>query len=421
MPEIWKRVLPAAAAVAAASLAPLQAAPTGWPDPVDPLAGMGVNIHFTDPPPGELEMISRAGFRWVRMDLTWAATEKAPGVYDFSHYDPLLAALDRWHIRAMLILDYTNPLYDGGKPSCTDAGRAAFAHWAVAAVRHFQNRGVLWEIWNEPNGGWFWKPKPNPDDYAKLAVTVSQAIHDAAPAEPIVGPALSGTNLDFVETAAKAGALRYWRGITIHPYLRDGPESYGPAYAQTRRLIAKYAPADHPVDPMCGESGYATTWPGIDDVTQGRYLARLFLFDVMSRIPLTIWYDWRDDGTEPQNQEHHFGIVRYATLSNGPDVHEPKPAYEAATTYARELSGYRFRRRLAEGGANDYVLLFINGTSECLVAWTSSSATHDVTIPAGHNAYRVTAFDGQAEPEVTAAGGKLTVTLGPGPQYLHPR
>ncbi|MDQ2856965.1 MAG: hypothetical protein M3R68_11595, partial [Acidobacteriota bacterium] len=31
--------------------------------------GFGVNIHFTDPRPDEIKMLSQAGFRWVRMDL----------------------------------------------------------------------------------------------------------------------------------------------------------------------------------------------------------------------------------------------------------------------------------------------------------------------------------------------------------------
>src|SRR5258705_5678433 len=49
--------------------------------------GFGVNIHFTDPRPGEIKMLSDAGFRWVRMDLKWDLTEKEPGRFDFSSYD----------------------------------------------------------------------------------------------------------------------------------------------------------------------------------------------------------------------------------------------------------------------------------------------------------------------------------------------
>lgn len=62
--------------------------------PLAPRDGLGVNIHFTKAKPGELEMIRAAGFKWVRMDFTWAATEKEKGEYDFSAYDQLLADLE---------------------------------------------------------------------------------------------------------------------------------------------------------------------------------------------------------------------------------------------------------------------------------------------------------------------------------------
>jgi len=122
------------------------------PDPVVP-EGLGVNIHFTDPQPGEMEMLAQAGFKWVRMDFAWNATEREKGVYDFSAWDRLLTVLEAHKIRAVLILDYSNPHYDGGLSPASDEGRVGFARWAAAAVRHFRNRGVLWEMYNEPNIG----------------------------------------------------------------------------------------------------------------------------------------------------------------------------------------------------------------------------------------------------------------------------
>src|SRR5262245_43256190 len=71
----------------------------------------GVNIHFTEPQPGELQLIAEAGFRWVRTDLKWDATERERGRYDFSAYDRLMNALEPLGLRALFILDYGNPLY----------------------------------------------------------------------------------------------------------------------------------------------------------------------------------------------------------------------------------------------------------------------------------------------------------------------
>src|SRR5665213_961095 len=74
--------------------------------------GLGVNIHFITPRPGELKMLVDAGFRWVRMDFNWGTIEQQKGVYDFRMYDSLVASLNKYHLKAVFILDYGNALYD---------------------------------------------------------------------------------------------------------------------------------------------------------------------------------------------------------------------------------------------------------------------------------------------------------------------
>jgi len=129
--------------------------------------GLGVNIHFTEPRPGEIKQIAAAGFRWVRMDFKWDATERERGRYDFAPYDRLLSSLDEFGIHALFILDYGNPLYDDGPPR-TKVARQAFANWATAAAKHFSGRGLIWEIYNEPNIAQFWPSGPNAAEYTAM-------------------------------------------------------------------------------------------------------------------------------------------------------------------------------------------------------------------------------------------------------------
>src|SRR6476646_4254882 len=174
------RIVPVVAALTVLAFATgVRAAEPSLPAPGLVPDGLGVNIHSTDPRPGEMEMLAAAGFRFVRMDFTWGGTERNRGEYDFAAYERLLAALDRHEIRAVFILDYSNRLYDDGLSPHTDDGRAAFARWAAAAATHFKGRGVIWEVWNEPNIKQFWKPQPSADDYAKLALAAAKAIHAA--------------------------------------------------------------------------------------------------------------------------------------------------------------------------------------------------------------------------------------------------
>ena len=145
------------------------------------------------------------------------------------------------------------------------------------------------------------------------------------------------------------------------------------------------------------------------------------MFDVLSDVPLTILYDWRDDGTDPANAEHHFGIVHHDYHPGADNVYDPKPAYVAVQTYFHQLHGYRFQQRLQMDSANDFVLTFKNDTAECMVAWTTAPAPHAVKIPALDGVYSVTGYDGNGLSDVTATDGFMTLLIDIGPRYLKRR
>lgn len=417
--------------------------PARLPGPAIP-DGLGVNIHFTDPKPGELEMLTAGGFRFVRMDFGWASMERKPGAYDFSAYDRLLDALDRHRIRAMLILDYGNPLYDDGQAPRSDAGRAAFVRWAVAGITHFRGRGVVWEMWNEPNIG-FWKPKPAAAAYAKLAVAVGKGIRQtpAIASELYVGPAMSTIDLKFLETCLRGGCLDYWDAISVHPYRQDAPtigwkaaheadkvefnhagdpETVLADYAKIRELIRKYAPANKPIPILSGEWGYAVGaqarggWRAYDPERQGMMLARQWLVNLSADIPISIWYDWHDDGLNPAEPEHHFGTVEHDYRASRTPVYEPKPAYIAAQTLIKTLAGYQVDRIVKQGADNDYVLQFRRGGRHAWAAWTTREPKRSLLpVPAGR--YTIVSYLGQTS-EVSADARGLSLKLSQAVQYV---
>jgi len=417
--------------------------------------GFGVNIGFTDPRPGEMKVLAEAGFRWVRMDLKWDATEKEPGDYDFSAYDRLMAALEPYSIHALFILDYGNPLYDNGAPPRTEVARQAFARWAVAAAKHFAGRGALWEVYNEPNHSTFWPPQPNPQEYVALALAVGRAFHEAAPDEKLIGPATSEIDFDFLESCFKAGLLEYWSAVSIHPYRRNHPETAAQDYCRLREMIRTYAPvrtgsspgsparqprwggssdrvtATKEIPIISSEWGYSSVWPGMSDENQGQLLARSWLTNVANSISLSIWYDWRDDGLDPNEPEHHFGTVSNFYHESREPVYDPKPAYLAAKTLTAFLNGYRFEKRLAVGGAEDYVLVFrragspagqprwsANGGDLRYAAWTTANEAHNVLLPLNAGRYTTTRHTGQNVSAVSADQKGLPITLTTAPVYV---
>jgi hypothetical protein len=381
--------------------------------------GLGVNIHFTEPRPGEMKMLAAAGFRWVRMDLGWSGTERVAGQYDFGRYDTLLEALKPHGIRVLLILDYSNKLYDQGLSPHSAEGRAAFARWAAAAVKHFRGRGILWEMYNEPNIQ-FWKPKPNVEHYVKLALEVGRAIRAAAPEELYIGPGTSQIDMEFLEACFQAGLLEYWCGVSVHPYRQKDPETAAAEYLSLRRLIERYAPKGKKVAILSGEWGYSTAWRRFDETRQGRYLPRQWLVNVSNNVPLSIWYDWHDDGPDPKEPEHHFGTVLHTYHAGRDPVYDPKPAYRAAKTLTTLLAGFQFNKRLAVGGPEDYVLLFARGEQVRLAAWTTAPETREVLIPASPGRFRITGHTGEQCATRTADVQGLKLSLTDAPQYLVP-
>lgn len=387
-------------------------------------SGLGVNIHFTDPKPGEMKMIADAGFRWVRMDFKWDLTELENGQYDFAPYDRLMSELDQFNIRALFILDYGHPLF-GGWPPRSDAARQAFTRWAVAAAKHFQGRGVIWEVYNEPNNSVFWPPKPKADEYIALALGVGRAFRASVPNEKLIGPATAGIDFKFLEACFKAGLLDYWTAVSVHPYRQTDPEEAANEYCRLRKMIDRYragtgsgAASQRDIPIISGEWGYSSVWRNMNEAKQSARLAREMLTNVANGIPISIWYDWRDDGTDPAEAEHHFGMVRNAYQAGRDPIYEPKPAYLSAKTLSGFFNGYKFTERLAVGSNDEYVLVFAKGGERRIAAWTTSPTARRITIPLQAGQYTVTGHTGESLKAVSANQSGISIEVSTAPVYL---
>ena len=381
---------------------------------------LGVNVHFIEPKPGEVKMIAEAGFRWVRTDFFWEVTERERGQFDFSAYDRLLKQLDDFHIRALFILDYGNPLYTKGKSVRTPEARAAFARWAVAAAKHFSDRGVIWELFNEPNNPMFWPPEPNAGEYNALAQEAGRAFRAAVPNERLIGPATAAIDLNFLQSCFMARSHDLWSALSVHPYRQTNPETVAADYARLREMIDKAGSERGKLNIISSEWGYSSAWSRMNEERQAMMLTRAFLTNLANGVPLSIWYDWRDDGTDPGEPEHHFGLVGNEYKGELASAYEPKRAFLAAKTLTTVLKGFRFQQRLNAGGPDDYVLLFVKGDESRIVAWTASPAPHPLAIPHLSGQFSVTTMTGGNSGRAVATGDALTIDVSQSPVYLKP-
>ena len=294
----------------------------------------GTNIHWTsETQPGEAAMLSRA-FRIARMDLTWTTVESTCGVYNFSAYDVLLKQMEAHGVRPYWILDYANPCYPGTRwPSCdTDVCIAGYGKFAAAVAAHFKGKNIIFESVNEPNG--------MGGDNATDIVALCRAAYPAfvASGGHFVGPALSTFDPPYMTAAVQAGLLKYVSAVSVHPYPATSPETTLDDFVLLFALIKQDKPANKTLDVYDGEWGYTSaTLPcnygnRRDQLTQGKYVARMWLTTTLAGTTVSILYDWHDDGPDPTQCEQNFGSVAFAATGNASEPFAPKPAYNAALT-----------------------------------------------------------------------------------------
>jgi beta-xylosidase len=390
----------------------------------------GVNIHFVTGHKKDLDMIAAAGFKLIRMDFVWENIEKSEGIYDWTDYDELIENLKRRGLRPIFILDYSNPLYedtveffhqDSGVPGQGisapehDDSRTAFVKWSTAAAEHFQGFDVIWEIWNEPNVSHFWKPGPDVQKYNALALATAKAIKQKVPGATLIGPATSKIPLSFLESFLSSGIIEFLDGVSVHPY-RDyskAPETASEDYRKLRVLIGRYATIGKENLPIISsEWGYASATKGISLAKQAEYIVRMQLSNLLDGIPLSIWYDWKNDGENPDNFEHNCGTV---------DFHlNPKPAYFAIRTLNQQLEGYKLSRRIRLENENDFLLLFQDESGNSRIsAWTTDKPHKVLLKELSFYGENITALDGYGNPiHAIFESNKLKLDLNGLPQYL---
>jgi hypothetical protein len=288
---------------------------------------MAVGITVSYDRPFELDRIAETGVRCIRTDLAWSQVEPAPGVYRFEAYDALVEGLQSRGMGAVFVLGYGNDNYGGGPPA-TPAARRAFARFAAAAAARYSGRGVLWQLWNEPNLFQFWGPEPDPVAYVALARETSEAIRRADPGAYVIGPSTGGPEFDlaYVERVFSLGLIDSLDAVSVHPFGAAFPEAAPPFYEGVRALMRRYSPG-RSIPLICGEWGYSIP----DQELQALYLRRSLDVNQKAGIPLTIWYSWQDDGFQ------HFGLVD----TDG----RPKKALDALREWIQPREGRTERGR----------------------------------------------------------------------------
>ena len=313
--------------------------------PNDPFYGVVGANPFHDG--GMLRRLGGGGVGTLRVDFGWGLVQPSRGApYDWSRYDLLIGGAAFNGIRVLATV-YGSAVWAEPSPEYPPLGSAlpGFRSFVRAAVARYGSGGTFWrehpelpvmpitewQLWNEPNSVYFWKPAPNPKSYLRVLRAFHDAVKHADPKGNVMLGGLFPTPkgiemLAYLSDLYRLGAAKFFDEASVHPYAAD-PER---ALAHTERMRGLLDRAGDRSKPIwITEVGWASggqpSGLTVGAERQAEYLTRFFELAAGARERLrlrgVIWYAVSD--TPGPLWPGHCGLFDL----NG----DPTPAWRALT------------------------------------------------------------------------------------------
>lgn len=334
----------------------------------DQLIGVQLHPFFDDQTPEtvqrELDLARAAGANSIRVDVNWSSLQIDGPKPDEAYVSRVDAVVDGARQRGLkvVVTILSTPCWasrapESRKQGCqgrwwergvteyppTDPTRFGDAA-AFVAARWGQDLAAL-EIWNEPNYELFLRSSDPAREYGRLLRAAYPLIKRERPELPVLAGSFALADVEFLKQLYDEGNIAgSYDAIAWHPYShpyaptarksRAGVESsFRDGAAALRKVMRDNG--DARAELWATEAGATTCAEGVDErcvdaATQARWIREYVeLSREMPWLRSLFVYNLRDKGTDRQDVEQGFGLVRRDF--------NPKPAFES------------FRAAVAEG------------------------------------------------------------------------
>jgi len=351
---------------------------------------VGVCTHFSQDKgilEANLQSIKNADIGAIRDEVSWSGLEREKGQLIMpERLDRYVRRASAIGLNVLLILDYANRFYDDGDRPRSNEAIEGFCRYAEFVVRHFGKDVRLYEVWNEWDIG-IGLPEPyrkggSPEDYVKLLKAVYPHIKSVDLNVTIIAGACTsgGVRKGWFEEIIQLGALDYCDAVSIHSYNYSQkfpercPEACSAWMTDVQQKLRKYNDGvDVPF--YVTEMGWPTHVGkgGTEPELSGSYLARLYLLARTSPSFRGLWwYDFQDDGWNPEYNENNFGIVR-------PDL-TPKPAYYVMADISDLISRGEYVGYVKTDDKDLRVLCFMHEGHDVWALWSVDDKDRQVIL-----------------------------------------
>lgn len=297
---------------------------------------LGVQIHaerFNNPPELMISLIKKYNIKSFRTDYNWRWVEKQKEIYTPTkdNIENIIKLSKKNNIDPLLILSYNNKIYSpiisfqNNTVVANDEAINAFANYTGWTASHFKGTVSKFEIWNE----WIQsniktnKQAITSNDsaqiYANLVVKSCTAIKQSNPKAIVVAgstsPLDASSNTWLINFLSKKGVLGCIDGISLHPYNFNVNKSLNSqpviqSIINLHTTLANKFPNKN--------INFYITEIGVPSVENADYSMQdtvnyfqSFMSDIskLSYVKGVWWYDFINDGNNPFDKEHNFGIL----------------------------------------------------------------------------------------------------------------
>jgi hypothetical protein len=326
--------------------------------------------------PSEIALMRMLGFASSRSDMTWNNIQPTPGVWNWETTDKIYDLFEREGITPAPVLSYGTKWATTGDANSSDwhqwnntpPRNEDFAKYAAAAVKRYGHLTRYWEIWNEPDID-FWLGTV--EQYTALVDATVPAIKAVQPEAQIMNGGFSEVRRrpDFIPTYLKTVRNRPdIFAVHTHGHFENllRAETTVNDYLAGAGLTGTNKP-----QVWLNEAGFSNA-RGASETEQAMQLVKKMSYSPAAGFMGYTWYDLRDDGTDPNENEHNFGLVR--------QDFSPKASALAANTFLNTIGERKFSGRLPVGKAG-YALLYRGQGTTALSAWRQSYTKGAAVVP----------------------------------------
>lgn len=261
----------------------------------------------------ECDELIAAGVKWVRMSPDWGRIETARGVYDTAFLDKcddIVNRLTAGGVNILWVTAYTAPWASSmpGDPKAKFYKPANWSDWGNYVnfiAQRYQGKISYWEVWNEPDGGTFWKSTVQ--DYATLLQTASVQLRQVDVTNHILIGGFTGNGAGFLSTLLNDSAVAgYFDIMNYHAYV-DSPNMVA-RYNEFTGVMSSKGIANKVI--WITETGYSSGGTPSLEVTKADWVDQTrYTHFSMPNIEKIFWYNYRVSAPNGDPVLENFGLT----------------------------------------------------------------------------------------------------------------